>query len=283
MIKKTIIAAIALFIIYNVILVWAHPIAGPGQNQWQKNRITVEDYVDNFQGIPVVIAGTSLSARLYTSLLPTGYYNLALSGESIYDVLDIVKRCSKKPKYLLIESNFYYSKPDKTVSEGVFNPLMMPLRKWLPSFREENQPANLLMPLFNKGSAGKNNTSEKLDSNIQNKLLIGRIAEYQQVPDSNLITNGIGRLKKDIAELQSKGVKVILFEIPINCKLYNTPKYQVAEERLNKEFPSEKYQRMPMPDCRAYQYADGEHIAFQSAVKFADWFVGELKKMGVKP
>jgi hypothetical protein len=38
-----------------------------------------------------------------------------------------------------------------------------------------------------------------------------------------------------------------------------------------------------MPDCAAYQYADGEHISFQSAIKFADWYVGELNKMGVKP
>ena len=282
MIRNTIIAAISLFIIYNVMLVWMHPTAGPGQNQWQKNRITVEDYVDNFQGIPVVIAGTSLSARLYTSLLPAGYYNLALSGQSVYDVLDIVKKCSKKPKYLLIESNFYYSKPDKTVSEGVFNPIIMPLRKWLPSFREENQPANLLTPLFKKTSGG-NNVSENMDSAIQNKLLRGRITEYQTVPDSNMISKGIERLKADIAELQSKGVKVILFEIPINCKLYGTPKYVIAEKHLDQAFPVEKYPRLPLADCGAYQYADGEHISFQSAVKFADWFVGELKKMGVKP
>ena len=282
MIRNTIIAAISLFIIYNAVLIWVHPNAGPGQNQWQKNRITIEDYVDNFQGIPIVIAGTSLSARLYTSLLPRGYYNLALSGQSIYDVLDIVKKSSKKPKYLLIESNFYYFKEDKTLSEGVFNPLIMPLRKWLPSFKEENQPANLLMPMFKKGSGG-NNANENIDSAIQNKLLRGRITEYQTIPDRKLIASGIERLKTDITELQSQGIKVILFEIPINCKLYNTPKYLVAEKMLNQEFPNDKYPRLPIAACSAYQYADGEHISFQSAVKFADWFVGELKKMGVKP
>jgi hypothetical protein len=283
MIRNTIIAVILLFILYNAVLVWIHPIAGPGQNQWQKNRITIEDYVDNYQGIPVVIAGTSLSARLYPSLLPQGYYNLALSGESISDVLDIVKRCSKKPKYLLVESNFYYFKPDNTLSDGVFNPLMMPLRKWLPSFREENQPANLLIPLFKKGNTGNNNVSEKVDNSVQNMLLSKEVEAYQQAPDGKIVAEGIEILKKNIAELQSQGVKVIFYEMPIHCSLYNTPKYQIPERQLNLGMPGDKYLRMPLADCSAYQFGDGEHISFQSAVKFADWFVGESKKMGVKP
>ena len=283
MIRKTIIAAVIFFIIYNVILIWLRPFAGPGQNQWQKNRIAVEEYVDKYQGMKVVIVGTSLSGRLYPSLLPVGYYNLAMAGESSFDGLEIVKRCAKKPKYLLIESNFFYDKTDKELSEGVFNPLMMRLRKWAPSFREENQPANLLIPFLKIGSKANANTPDNMDSSIQSKLLRQRIADYQQVPDSKDVTNGIERLKNDISELQSEGVKVILFEIPIHCKLYNTPKYLIPEKKLKDAFPADKYMWMPMPDCNAYQYADGEHISFQSSIKFADWFVGELHKLGVKP
>src|SRR6185437_8314881 len=238
MIRKTIIAALVLFIVYNVVLGWMHPLAGPGQNQWQKNRIAVEDYVDNYQGIQVVIVGTSLSARLYPSLLPDGYYNLALSGQSILDGLQIVKQCKKKPKFLLVESNFYYFKLDQDITEGIFDPAMLYLRKWVPSFREENQPSNLLVPLVKKTQA---NVSESMDTGVTNKLLRERVTQYLQLPDSNLVNHSVDLLKKDFAELRAEGVKIVLYDIPINCKLENLPGHIKPMKRFEKEFPFGQY------------------------------------------
>ncbi len=255
---------------------------GTGQHQWQKNRILIEDYADYHQGAPVVIVGTSLSARLYPSLLPSGYYNLALAGESIFDGLHIVQQSTHKPKTILIETNIFYKAPDEGLDEGIFDPKMIFLRKYLPSFREENQPANLLPPLLgNKANKGENLIQNPKDSGILNALLRQKISDYQQVPDSAIMSKNLILLKKYITEFQAEGIHVILYEIPVNCKLYATPRYKIPEQRLFQAFPANNYHWMPMPDCSAYVYADGEHLALQSSVKFVDWFVGEIHQMGL--
>jgi len=282
-IKKTIILSIVIFIAYNVLLLLKHPVTGPGQHQWQKNRILIEDYVDYHEGVPVVIVGTSLSARLYPSLLPSGYFNLALAGESIFDGLEIVKKSTKKPEYILVETNIFYKKPDKDLSEGVFNPMMLWIRKYIPSFREENQPANLLPPLIAKAGKGEAVNTNSADTAILNTLLKQKVADYQQVPDSVTMTENLKLLKDYIRDFQAKGIKVVLYEIPVNCKLYQTPRYLVPKQKLTAAFPDRYFQWLSMPDCSAYQYGDGEHLALESSVKFVDWFVKALHQSGVKP
>jgi len=281
-IKKTIILSIAIFIAYNVLLLWKHPGTGPGQHQWQKNRILIEDYVDHRQGAPVVIVGTSLSARLYPSLLPSGYFNLALAGESIFEGLEIVKKSVKKPEYILIETNIFYKKPDKDLLEGVFNPMMLWIRKYIPSFREENQPANLLPPLLGSASKSEAVNTKAPDSTILNTLLKQKMVDYQQVPDSNVMAQNLEQLKDYVRDFQAEGIKVILYEIPVHCKLYQTPRYLVPRQKLMTAFPEKDYRWLAMPDCGAYQYGDGEHLAFESSVKFVDWFKKALEKSGVK-
>src|SRR2546421_7447687 len=108
MIKKTIVSALIFFVAYNMYLSLAHPEPGTGQHQWQKNIILIQNYADKYQGSPVVIVGTSLSARLYNDMLPTGFYNLGLAGGSIFDGLEVIRQSRKKPKYLLIETNIFY-------------------------------------------------------------------------------------------------------------------------------------------------------------------------------
>jgi len=279
MIKKTLISAVILFLLYNLFLAFVKPTAGQGQHQWQKNRILIENYADHFQGCKVVIVGTSLSARLYNYLLPDSYYNLALAGESVFDGLNIVKQSAKKPKYVLIETNIYYKEPDKELGEGVFNPMMIQLRQWLPSFREENQPANLLGPLFTKAGRSDKSGQNMNDTAIVNTLLRQRIKDNQVLPDTNMLNKSILTLKNDIKELQAEGVKVILYEIPIHCKLYTTTRYIVPKRKFMAAFPATQYTWLPDADCAAYQYSDGEHMNYESSGKFVDWFVNQLRIM----
>lgn len=278
MIKKTIISALVFFIAYNLFLGLLHPAVGPGQHQWQKNVILIQDYADNHQGDPVLIVGTSLSARLYNNMLPDGYYNLSLSGGSLLDGLSAIKQSAKKPKYLLIETNNFYTNPSKEITDGVFDPKMVLLRKYLPSFKEEYQPANLLEPLLGKMEGAEKQPSAE----ISKVFLTQRIKDYQVVPDSETINRNLKLLKDYISEFEAHGIKVILYEIPINCELLKTPKYLIPKEKLMAELPVSKYHWMPMPDCSSYKYSDGSHMEYESAGVFLKWFLlefGRVKNM----
>jgi len=274
-ILKTLIAALVLFVGYNLFLRYAHPVPGPGQQQWQKNTILMQDYVDYHQGDPVVIVGTSLSARLYNSILPKGYYNLSLAGGSIYEGLSVIMHTPKKPKYLFIESNIFYKYLDKDAIANVFDPFSEKLRKTIPSFREENQPANLITPLLSKTPKNPNTGPSTADADIRNMLLKERIKEYQTVPANDDMTINLKLLKSYINGLQSQGIKVVLYEIPMNCALYATPRYAVPKKIITDALPASEYKWMEKADCAAYQYADGSHMELGSAGDFVKWFVGE--------
>jgi hypothetical protein len=279
MIKKTIISAFLFFVAYNLFLAFGHPYPGPGQHQWQKNIILMQDYADYHTNDPVVIVGTSLSARLYNYMLPQGYYNLALAGGSIFEGLAAVKLSPKKPKYLLIETNIFYKDPDKEAMTGIFDPTMVTLRKWVPSFREANQPVNLLTPYFSKkGVADK---PEKAGNNaaIAAMLINQRIKEYQVVPKDESMNRNTKLLQEYIIWFEGRGVKVILYEIPMNCKLLETPRYMVPKQKITELLPPARYTWMPMADCKAYQYSDGSHMEYESAADFVKWFVGAFENV----
>jgi hypothetical protein len=280
-IKKTIIAALGLFITYNLFLAIVKPEPGQGQHQWQKNIILMQDYADFHQDVPVVIVGTSLSARIYNYLLPKDYYNISLAGGSIFEGLSMVKQNPHKPKYVLIESNIFYREPNKEAIEGIFDPYRLKLRKWLPSTREAYQPANLLTPLI--GNVGKNKKTEQKpgDTAIVGMLLKQRIKEYQEIPKQEQMDRNLALLKKYVHDLQSAGVKVIFYEIPINCALLNTPRYLIPKSIILKAFPPTEFSWMPEPDCKLYQYSDGEHMAYESSEDFVKWFVKQGKNLGI--
>jgi hypothetical protein len=280
MIKKIIFAALLFFVGYNLYLYFVKPVAGPGQHQWQKNIILMQDYADFHQDDSVVIVGTSLSARLYNNLLPHGFYNLSLAGGSIYEGLAIVKENPRKPKYVLIESNLFDKEPDKEAISGIFDPFMQTLRKWIPSIREAYQPANLLTPYL--GYVAKEKPEKTIrDTGITNMLLRQRIKQYQVVPDNAVMDKNLQLLKKYVTDLQSAGVKVIFYEIPENCELLKTPKYLIPKQKIINVFPANQYHWMPEPDCSLYQYSDGSHMAYESAGDFVNWFVKKFENLRI--
>src|ERR1051325_3608686 len=103
MIRKTLIAAASLFILWNIFLFLFAPKLYTGL--LQQNTIKAQEYLYERQGTPVVILGTSLSARISQDLIKDSVYNLSLMSGSILTGLEILKKCPRKPHLLLIESN----------------------------------------------------------------------------------------------------------------------------------------------------------------------------------
>jgi hypothetical protein len=273
MIARTLIITLLLFLGYNFYLMFGHPNTGTGQHQWQKNVIEAQEYIYEHQGTENVLVGSSLTFRITNDMLPDNYYNLSLGGGSIFTGLEIIKRCERKPKVVFIETNIMIRPADEGLLMNLFRPVVKDMRHELPAFKEKNQPVNLLLPVFNKYSAkavgvkpfDASAASIGLRMHLKNNSIV-----REGYKDS--LERGIGQLKSAIAELNKQGIKVVLFEMPVHCRLKSSPLVTYADIRIKESFPEREYNWLPEPDCTAYQYSDGEHLEYNSAKKFAGWF-----------
>jgi hypothetical protein len=279
MIRKTIISALIFYLAYNLFLALGKPEPGPGQHQWQKNIILKQNYADNHLNDQVLIVGTSLTARIYNYMLPNGYYNLALGGGSIYQGLELIKQSPKKPKYILIESNLFYNDFKPENESEVFDPVMMKLRKNIPSFREENQPANIMTSLVNAIQKTSKQKYESTDPASRQLLLNEKMQEYNKPLNMDTVDHNLDLLKSYVNYFQAAGVKIIFYETPIHCELLNTVRYKTGRAKILAAFPPSSYVWLPHPDCSAYTYADGHHMVFSSAYDYSKWFLSQLKNL----
>ena len=276
MIKKSLLIFLLLFAAYNLFLLIAKPAASKGQHQWQQNVIAAQEYVYHHQGAPVVIAGSSLSARMDKEMLPGTFHNISFSGGSIFTGLEILRHCEHKPKLVLIELNIILRDTDPAMTESIFRPVLYDLRKALPALEEKYQPLNILAPMLIK--PGKAKATKAPDKALYDTLIAKRIRDYNVLPDEKKLSANINKLKEYMNELREAGCRVVLYTMPIDCKLVSLPAYTTLMDHLRSSFPEGENIWLPNPDCSQYTYNDGEHLSYQGAESFSTWFVREAKR-----
>ena len=62
-----------------------------------------------------------------------------------------------------------------------------------------------------------------------------------------------------VRQLESLGVKIALYEMPLNKRLLNLPSNEQTRQIVHHLFPSEKYTYIPC-DTSNYLTNDGEHL-----------------------
>jgi len=92
--------------------------------------------------------------------------------------------------------------------------------------------------------------------------------DYSIPPDEKKINSIFKELKKQTQALESKGVKIVFFEIPLEKDLCDMPYSVKLRQSFYKYYPQDKYKYVYQPNCLEYNTSDGRHLTKSSAAKY---------------
>jgi hypothetical protein len=282
MIKKSFLACLLIFITYSGIFLF-RPQTEVATHQWQENMIKAQKYLySNQDTIRQVILGTSLACCILKDSIPD-HYNMAFSGLSIYDGLNVIRQKKTLPESVFIETNYTLKAASENFSDDLFSPVLFPLRKYLVSLRDGRQPLAIagivLRNVVSSLTGPEYNSNFKKKEGLFDKMLKIHTKEYTEVPDNSQLNEKYSVLKKQVDFLKQHGVKVVFFEMPVNPALADLPKAKITRETLHRYFPASDYQYIAMPECSGYVTGDGVHINLEEAKTYSSYFRSEAEKL----
>ena len=279
----------------------------PPDSQWSANTGWAQRYLYDEQGPSrVVIVGTSLAQRIRNAWLPPQTINIALSGQSSFDGLEIIVRSGKRPDLVLIETNVLNKDADSGFLASLFNPALFHARAWLPSLREEHRPIPELKGWVKarldsqrsregrvkevdsktddprhetKGPAGEPRVNRRLAVAIE--ALRRYQKAYARPIDARLLRTRLARLREIVDRLEERGTRIVFFEMPTHPSLCRSPRLASIRKAVMRAFPGYAYYRDP--DCERYRVTDGLHLDDRSALYFARQLFTGLRNSGSLP
>ncbi|HLT71982.1 MAG TPA: hypothetical protein VKZ75_04995 [Cyclobacteriaceae bacterium] len=278
MIKKSLLTAVVLLLLHALV-VYLYPISST-QYASQGNTIKAQRFIyggaqDN------IIIGSSLSNRLVMDSLP-GMSNLSFSGMGIFDGLSILNHSNVTPRTMFIETNIMSRSENEHFTSYVNSPLLRPVKKAIPSLRDEYQPIGMLgqlvISMLKKDMAGEEvmdqtaTTQQEGDDTFFKKILAIETEKLSKVPDTAELLPRFEQLALEVERLEAKGARVIFFEMPVNEILCDLPQPQAIRSLYRKYFPESKYAYITVPHCSGYRTTDGAHLAGEEATRYTMYF-----------
>lgn len=285
MVKKTIIITGLLFVAYSGVLyaIRTRPWFLSSQSQWQWNVSRAQEYLYEKNDARVVVVGSSLSATL-VDLVPSHWFVMAFKGQSLFDGIEILQRSAAKPSLVLVEINVVTRPMNKRFVDNLFSPGFYTLREWFPVLRAKNAPGSLYLgsirvatTLWQKHAGGHGGVAVREGAAVSTRgedavvrQVVGRmIDDGQESPDSQYIESCVATMKARIDMLQESGVRVILYEMPVDERVFDSPKARLLRSVIRARLPPEVYRYLPTPDCKAFRTTDGSHLDGESSVRYA--------------
>ena len=285
MIKKTTFVFIILLAAYAVLFFFIKPAMQLSQHQWQDNIIKAQNFIYHTEkkAPEKIIVGSSMSCRLVQDSLQD-FYNLSFSGQSVFDGLHILKEQKNLPKDLFIEMNVILKKEDKNFTDALLNPFLYTLKKYIPVLRDGKQPMAiagfLLSEIIKKtGNADAPTTTSLNQETLFMKTLNVQRKDYLNAPDKKTLDAIFTQLKTYTDYFQQKGVNIIFFEMPVHPSLCNLPKALIIREKFYLNFPQDKYNYIPVPDCNVYHTTDGIHLTQEETLVYTNYFKNRVKEL----
>jgi hypothetical protein len=279
MIKKSLILFVILFALFNIAATYTQPDDKYAQSDFQRNMINADKYIYSNIDYKAVILGSSLAYRMPTDSLP-GFYNLALSGMSVYDGGAVLLSRKTLPKTVFIEINVIQRAKSESFSQEFELPGYDFFKRIFPALRTENQPLILVKKAIDqiKASVGPKpvlkNRNRVIARNIYlpdrlfKPLLAIQIKDYSK-RDTVLANKAITSLKQLVQKIEARGSKVVLFEMPVNPIIQQSPKATLIKELIAKNFPQHPF--IPIPPF-TFKTRDGLHLAQKEAVDYTLYF-----------
>lgn len=296
MIRKAILSAILLLVLYNLKVYYGTPSRAWGQNQWQNNIIKAQNYLYGFEVQPNMVLGSSMAANL-EGALSNRFTSLAFRAGSARLGLKLLSEQKQPlPQLVLIELNtlFLSTELDQTFANDMTLPGIYETKGLLPALQEKNQPVTILsgyvQPMLNKLKARhsapkatpKNDTKPTTEQGKHTSEKPGQ-KEVNQDKVKQEEVNKVTLLKptedllRSIRLLKEKGCKIIFFEIPQNTQQHQDATRKATLQMAYQYFPPEAFTYVLLPkDLSAYQTSDGVHLDGKSAVAYVKYLNGYL-------
>lgn len=278
---KTLTIFFILFIIYSAFIIHYKPQITRTQHQWQDNIIAAQEYIYNYYKKPIVIIGSSLSARLHWDLQPDFLHNLSFGGGSGLDGLEIIISSNATPEYIFIESNMIERPENSTLHKQVFFPVLWELKKVFIPLQEKYQPLNLILSFIkNKSGYSRNEMLNwKVNPEVFNKMLKLNKVAFSDCNEKDVIES-IKSLKQKIDIIEARGTTICFFEMPMHESLAESKKNKLIRREIKKNFAD--YILIQKPDHSIYQTTDGIHLTYKDSFNFSNTFLSSVNNIITK-
>ncbi|MGO4677943.1 hypothetical protein AB4Z40_34235 [Bosea sp. 2YAB26] len=272
-------AALALAIYGAAIAAWRPPIhLYPDQDAF--NLARAERLLIGEGRPDTVIVGSSLGVRIPDDWLPKDWLNISLGGKGAATGLALLRAASTRPKRVLVEANTLERATDFAFLKETVGPMPLSLRAWLPGFRAEYRPINLLLSIAGGWRSGPNarRAAGDLESAclalqsssghdvVADDVVRREVARAVSQPAPPELSQSLAALQPEIASLQAQGVKVLLFVWPTDRELMRAPRAVAIRMAVAKTFPM---LRLVSLDAGGLETEDGLHLAPLSARRAA--------------
>ncbi|GAB2973197.1 hypothetical protein GCM10027049_04000 [Mucilaginibacter puniceus] len=279
MIKKSFIIFAILFALFNIAATYTQPDVKYAESDFVRNVINADKYIYSNMDYKAVILGSSLAYRMPTDSLP-GFYNLALSGMSVYDGGAVLLSRKTLPKTVFIEINVIQRPKSESFSQEFESPVYAFFKRIFPALRTENQPVILIKKAIDQIKASlrpkptpkpRNKMAAKniyLPDRLFKPLLAIQIKDYSK-RDTTLANIALVSLKQLVQKIEERGTQVILFEMPVNPVIQQSPKATLIRELVTKNFPHHPF--IPIPSF-TFKTRDGLHLAQKEVSDYTLYF-----------
>ncbi|MBN1967952.1 MAG: hypothetical protein JXR48_18050 [Candidatus Delongbacteria bacterium] len=285
MIKRTLIFTTILLVIWQILISFI-PLRF-SLHQWQENISQAENFLFDVKNIDYLIVGSSLSKRIVINSLPE-FYNLSFGGQSYLDGLNLLEIKKIMPKKIFIEVNYIDRDEDKNFQNLLTSSLMNNLKKELTFLRSDKQPLTYLsvgikeLLRVTKRSLSGNPVIQESEKEVNSKdailekMLILQSKNYSII-DTNNINNYLSKLKSLVNNLESRGIEIVFFEMPVNENLVHLQRTTYIRSKIINDFCNNKF--IVQSDTVHYKTSDALHLTANEAEMFTMYFKGELNRI----
>ena len=280
---RIVLGGLAIILVYTVLVSILKPKVHASHHQMQDNVIAAQRYIYSSSPHPVVVVGSSISTRLRG--LPSDYYNLALGGSSALTGLAIVLREEHQPPLVLIEANVL-RQPDQAFVAKLYNPFLYPLKRYVPSLRDEYHPLNILMSWWLGGPSSSTNTdSVKSQPQVPRQVLQVAIDDAS-VPIDDTFRSTAARKLDEMERLvhslvAGKSVPVFYW-MPMHPEVSAASTSQYNHRAFLEKFPHTRYHWIPDPPPDRFQTTDGVHLGGWEASEYSRYLVSAAESIRIE-
>lgn len=273
---QSMLIAIMLTIAYAIFAPILFPHGGVPQNQAQENLIRVQDFLFSEKTPRLVLAGSSMGARLDPAYFPKNFSNLAMSGGSPLTGLDIVIASEKFPEILLLEMNdTILREADDVLVSQVKESFHLKLLRALPVFRERFEPICVFAALF-KPSASANQADDAVAGLGLEFAIQEALDRSTLLSDREKLLSAMEKINKKILYLTSHGVKVLFFDPPMDPRLEKSVRVVSYKKMFQEFFSHQDTYWIPTVNAEEYRTSDGMHLLQGSAARYAKHLLNSL-------
>ncbi len=235
------------------------------------NLTTFNRYVAEPKPI-IALVGSSVTWRLKEEYFTkASVRNLALAGGSPVTGLAIIAEQRELPRIVLIETNVLSRGTDDALVEkfsgGKAGPaLLRPVRTAVAAFELWNHAP----PDAAQAAAAREQLLRQPPSDFDNRVYVERAVQQMNAADPTAAARAnVARIGKLIADIEQRGSRALLFEVPFQPETEKTRMATITREIAAAAFPDRNRWLSIEPVRSELRWADGVHLDERSALMVA--------------